>query len=213
MGKKRFHRECLQLFIVFLALLPGVRSQSQQTATKYVIAEPSRLRIHGTSTINNFTIRAETMKAELWIPDPVRDSLSFRTVSSDPMGAVTIPVQGLHGGSALFNRDLHRALEAKKYPEVVYQLTGFRPGDALVTDPEWRRLRTEGRLTITDVTRTIRMEITGRWSQPDRLEFKGNKILTIPEFDVTPPTRFFGALRVGDTVTVDFHLYLHPEEE
>ena len=213
MQKNSFNRKLLLLIIFLLALLPAVSSQSQEEATKYIIAEPSYLRVHGTSTLNNFTIHAEAMKAELRLPDAGRDSLSFQAISSDPRGAVTVPVQELHGGNALFNRDLHHALEAKKYPEVIYQLTAFRPGDNLVTEPDWRLIQTKGRLTITDLTRTIRMEILGRWSQPDRIEFKGNKILTISEFGVTPPTRFFGALRVSDTVTVDFYLHLQPEGE
>lgn len=211
MQKNTFSREFLLLVILLLALRPGARTQSQEAATKYLIAEPSFLRVRGTSTINDFTIHAEAMKAELWIPDAVRDSAPFRALTAHPMGAITIPVQQLHGGNALFNRDLRHALEADKYPEVVYQLTTFRPRDTLATEPDWRLIHVEGRLTVTDVTRTIRMEIRGRWSQPDRMEFKGNKILTISEFDIPPPTRFFGALRVGDTVIVDFHLYLQPE--
>ncbi len=200
---------CLHLFLVLLT--PFAQGRNQDEVVRYTITDSSTLRVHGTSTMHNFTIHAGDVLGRFQIRPAVVDGLSLQMIAENPMGTVTIPVEQLRGGNLLFNRDLQKALQANIYPDISYHLTSFLPVDTSGNGTDWLPITTEGQLTITRVTRTVRMQIEGRWNQQDQLEFKGTRLLSIFEFGIDPPTRLFGALQVRDTVEVDFHLYLRPE--
>jgi len=50
--------------------------------------------------------------------------------SPSPMGGVTVEVRGLRSGNRLFDLDLQRTLEMKKYPLMVGELRQVTAGDA-----------------------------------------------------------------------------------
>lgn len=212
--KKRFLTKwpCILIFFLYL-LISFEQISSQEKIVQYTIAESSTLKVHGKSTIHNFTIHAGEMQGRLQVNPAVMDSSSLQAIGENPMGTFSIPVEQLRGGNLLFNRDLHKSLQANIYPNISYQLTAFQPVDTTGGGTEWLPINTEGELTITRATRTVHMQIEGRWTHQDHMEFRGTKTLSISEFGIDPPARLFGALQVGDTVEVDFHIHLQSEHE
>jgi len=207
-------RQLLSVVFLFATVLfPFSPNQSQEAVIRYTIAEQSTLRIRGTSTINNFTVHAGDIQGRIQINPAVAESTSLQAIEENPMGTVRIPAEQLRGGNSLFNRDLHKSLQANIYPNISYQLTAFQPADTTSDEMEWLLIHTTGELTITRATRTVEMKVEGRWNDQKQMEFRGTKALSISEFGIDPPSRLFGALQVGDTVEVDFHIYLRSEIE
>lgn len=58
-------------------------------------------------------------------------------------------------------------------------------------------------LKIRDVERRIQAVISNLRENPGRVSFDAEFPLSLKEYDLKPPTVFFGAIRVGDKVTVN----------
>jgi len=118
-----------------------------------------------------------------------------------------VPLATMHSkkGSTL-DKNLLKALRAEQNPEITFRLAQARVGDAsgdsiaVSADGVLRVAGHEHPITVAG--RLVRSE-AGVW-------LNGSHGLRMSEYDVKPPTMMLGTLRVHDSVSVYFRLFLAP---
>jgi DNA-binding PadR family transcriptional regulator/polyisoprenoid-binding protein YceI len=114
---------------------------------------------------------------------------------------VIIPTEGLRSGNAIYDAELRRRIDARRYPQVTLTLDGCVPG----SDPD--RFRVSSAVTIHGVTRQLEGTIVVGQPGPGLVSVTGEQVVDIRDFDIASPTVLM--LRIYPDVVV--RLYLEAE--
>jgi DNA-binding PadR family transcriptional regulator/polyisoprenoid-binding protein YceI len=111
-----------------------------------------------------------------------------------PSGELVVDMTGLRSGNGLYDAELHRRIDARRYPSATVELSGCAPSGP------GSRYRLEGRLTFHGVTRTVEGAVTVEALTDGGLLVTGEQALDIRDFTVPSPTalmlRIYPDLRV-----------------
>lgn len=123
-------------------------------------------------------------------------------LNPSPRGRIEVPVERLRSGNALYDRELLRRIDARRYPTIVGEIREVRATDR----PD--RYRVVGDLSFHGVTRTVEGEVTVR-IQDGRLVIEGEQTFDVRDFGIEPPRILM--LRVYPDVKVRLRVEATPE--
>lgn len=165
----------------------------------YVLTPDSRLRIEGTSTVDDFTCEAKDVVGTGRL-------ISGQARSADAAVELTVPVGSFDCGKARMNRDMQDALKANLYPNIEFWLEQVEVSGARSESDEYD-LQVTGWLNLAGVTRSVTLDVRGEELPDGRLRARGALTTKMTNFGVTPPTALLGLVRAHDQITVAFDLY------
>ena len=182
-----------------LAMFAIAAAQTAPVALK--VSADSRLWFEGTSTVRNWNCQAgqfdAAIDADEGAPAAVLNGRkAVRTVR------LTVPVAQLDcNDNNTMNRHMWKALESGRHATIQFALASYE----LVQSPARGTLT--GTLTLRGVALpvTIPVEFT---DAKGALKVTGSYALKMTNWGVEPPKLMFGAMKVGETVTVRFELLL-----
>jgi PadR family transcriptional regulator PadR len=114
-----------------------------------------------------------------------------------PSGRLTIDVAGLNSGNRLYDAELLRRIDARRYPEATVDLR-----ECAVSGPG-TRYRLAGELTFHGVTRLAEGTVNVDAASDRRLVITGEQVFDIRDFAVPSPTMLM--LRIFPDVRVHLH--------
>ena len=165
------------------------------------VAGKCQVAFGATFPLRDFSGRTESLSGE-FVTDP-------SDLRQGATGILRISVTGLRTGVDGRDRDMWKALEAERFPQVRFAVEHVEPSFHSVTDKADVLLTIRGQMVIRNVERP--MTFLGRVRfRDERLWVRGESTLRMTDFGITPPKRFFLAVR--DQVTVSFDLTLAPAE-
>jgi polyisoprenoid-binding protein YceI len=191
-------RRAALLLAVALLLAPPL--QAQQPSRHELLPE-SRVWVDGTSNREDWTVDAKELHGFV-VLEPSGAALEAR------QGRFTVVARRLiseHG--VIMDRLMHGALKANAHPDIVYELAS---AGAVPNGTARTTLGTQGRVTIAGVTKDMAHDIEVERLADGRLRFTGSVPVLMSDFNMTPPTAMFGALRTGNRVIVHFELFVKP---
>jgi hypothetical protein len=163
--------------------------------------------IEGRSSVNAFTCQVDSVAGHGQLGTNVQSaSLSDAASGSvNPGASLQVPVRTFDCGKRVMTNDLHETLQAKKHPMIRYQL---QDAEIVRTDSTTtgHRIRARGTLTIAGTERAIELVARGRRIGPNQYRLCGSRTLKMSDFGIEPPTKFFGLIRVKDSIEVNFDL-------
>lgn len=169
----------------------------------YQALPESELYIEGDATLRDYSCQADTLEASVRFPD------SAAVSNQVPEVRLSIRVRAFECGLRPMNRDLYQALKAEQHPSIEFQLrTVQRVGPADSTG--WHPVRILGDLTIAGQTRTVQVDLMGRYLSNNEVRVRGAHTISMGAFGVEPPTALGGLIRAKDSVTVRFDLQAAP---
>lgn len=190
--------------ILIAALLVGTLTASPAWSDPkpfVIVSEKSRVTFQATFPLGDFTGATEEVTGELSI-DPL-------DIPSGVSGGVALSPAALKTGMAGRDRDLGKTLEVEKYPFIRFTVLEVRASFPSLAERSDTVIAIDGLLSIRGVERPI--TLTGRARiQEGRLWVRGEGALTLTQYGITPPKKFF--LTVGDTVQISFDALLAPKE-
>ncbi|QXD15428.1 YceI family protein [Rhodocaloribacter litoris] len=191
----------LVLTAVLVASLPATTAQAQTAAL--VVQPESRLWVEGTSNQKkNWQATASELSGQVRLGEAAGPAPALAAVE------VTIPSEKLEGeasaGKFIMNRLIREALKVDAHPQITYRLTAAEPGTAANT------LHTTGTLTLAGIAKEITMEVTWERLDDGRLRFTGSHTLSMPDYQIDPPSVRTLGYHVGPEVTVHFDLVVGP---
>jgi polyisoprenoid-binding protein YceI len=157
------------------------------------VPERSSVTIEGRTNLH--PVHAEATGVEGHLEAEVGDGAL--DLSVPPRARIELAVDRIRSGNALFEREMHRRVEARKFPTIVGELRTVEevgPG----------RYRARGDLTFHGVTREVEGEVTVTVSQDHAVEVRGRQAFDIRDFGLEAPRLLL--LRAEPEVTVEVHL-------
>jgi len=114
-------------------------------------------------------------------------------------GRLEVAVDRFSSGNQLYDRELKRRIDARRYPSIVGQITG------VFTTEVPRRYRVSGDLSFHGETRSFQHEMTIETFDGSSIALKGERVFDIREFRMKPPSMLM--LKVYPEVAVRVELY------
>ncbi len=189
-----------RLSLVLLALAVATSADAQPKS--YIVTEDrSRVMFEARYPLGDFAGTTEKVTGEFRInPDNVTRGVS---------GSVTVHPADLKTGIEGRDRDLRKALETEKYPEIRFTVEEVQASFPSLAE------RADIAVTIKGVMVIRRVERPMTWTGRARIDegklwVRGEAELKLTDFGITPPRKFF--LAVGDGVRLGFDLRLTPKK-
>lgn len=113
-------------------------------------------------------------------------------------GRVEIDAELLKTGNILYDREIERRLEVRKYPRIRGEVQGISTLDS------GGRYRVRGELSLRGVTRAVEGDVTVRVVDESTLEVEGEQVFDIRDFGLEPPKILM--LRVYPEIKVRGHV-------
>jgi hypothetical protein len=227
-------RSCFRLIItgaLFTILLP-VQSWGQ---IYFDTKEDSRLWLEGSSTVHRFDCVARSIQGTAYIeglqPDAIEGSGSVTMSGGMPDTAeieaeelqnvreklhvhLKIPVESFDCRHSRMNRDMYRALKSDTYDYISFEFEDAEtlPNDGSIPgslfDDGYQPFRIQGVLNVAGVDRDVELIVRGRTEGEGSYRIKGQKEISMKDYEIEPPTALRGLIRAHDDLTVFFELHV-----
>lgn len=192
MPKNRF---CIPILLI-LFLFPISIMAQEQSSVQSVILNESKLRINGTSNVNDFEcVYEEELESDTLFHE-VELAEAFANIQGDRLELV---VESFDCGKRGINRDFRNTLKSKQYPNIhieVLQVTAKNdiPDKATVA------------IELAGVTNTYEVDLKNVSIDNDLIQVLGEQNLRMSDFGLKPPTALFGLIKVRDRLKISFTL-------
>jgi hypothetical protein len=175
-------------------------------AQELALQRGAKLFIDGTSTVRAFTCQAESVALRVR-PGPNAPAALTPDAVKDAAGAaaLTVPAMKLACGDKMMDEHMHTALKAKEFPLVRFEMERY---EALAPRGDVVPLKLHGKLALAGKVLPVTVEAQGRVGAGGVLQVEGKHLLRMTDWGVVPPSLMFGAIKVGESVTLRFELPL-----
>lgn len=174
-----------------LPFLLGMTGQIDPPLSEVYLLAGSTITIDGTSTVNSFSCSSSEIAGRGSI-DPISGGLNIYAGSFDC-------------GIRRMNQDFRSALSADQHEFITFTILDAELIEE--ADRDGRSIvQAEGILELAGVSRTITVTAGANRLGAGKVRLQGSHNLRMTSFEVTPPTRLLGMVRVHDDITVHFDL-------
>lgn len=160
-----------------------------------------KLTIEGTSTMHDWTATTPAVSGEAVFieEDGVPVQLSKLKVNTKAKSIKS------EKGSTM-DKNMYKALKADDHPMLTFSLTKVDYFRKIGSNYD---VKITGKLTVAGNTKVV--SITGKGTQTGSgISFSGNFTLKMTDFNVEPPSLFFGTLNTGDDITIRYEATFSP---
>jgi hypothetical protein len=188
-----------RLLFVGMVCLAGVATGA---AGWQLDAPASKLTVHGTSSLHDWTMEAQQISLEVIADSPQEPGKSGQAAEdSRILGRirVEVPVASLTSDNSLMDDKAHNALRRKEHPLIVF--TSVNIGELTAKSSTLK-----GRLTLAGVTKPLEISLTEVEAAANRLSFDGQVSIDMTEYQIEPPSVLL--VSVGDSVQIKFNIEL-----
>jgi polyisoprenoid-binding protein YceI len=151
--------------------------------------EASLMSLDGRSTLH--LIHAETSGLTGWIDSDLAREPGRTTVHA---GKLVIPLSQLSSGNALYDAELRRRVDTRRYPTATAELSGWQPTSTPGS------YRVTGNITVRGTTRVTEDEMWLSVEDERTVILNGTHLFDIRDFNIDPPRLL--TVRVQPEVTI-----------
>jgi polyisoprenoid-binding protein YceI len=174
-------------------------------AIRYEAQPGSEVRIDGTSTIHDWTVKSQVVGGFMEV-DPGFPESALKTGANMPRPRVevSIPVRTLKSYAKTMDEVMQKHMGMTNHPKIEYRLIELRPTGATNGAA---RFDAVGALTVSGKTRTNTMPVTIERIDKARLKVTGATPLKMTDFGIEPPAPSiagFPLIKTGDEVRISF---------
>lgn len=196
-------RTIRNMSLIYLIIFITAAANCMAQQIDYRTLPGSKMWIEGTSTLNNYTCLTKDVAGYA----EVNDTADVKNNAEGKDKAfLTIMVRSLNCGRDLMNDDMYNAMKSDKYPFIKYDLINAHLVSSVDSTGGWYELATKGRLSIAGDTNTVEILMKVKRIGKGVFRLIGSKALTMNDFDIIPPTHFFGLIKAHEALTVHFDL-------
>lgn len=177
-----------QIITTVLALLLAVPVFAQSTMR---VSSNSEVKVEGTSNVHDWGAVVEEVRFEGTRTNDVLDGIRVRFV-----------VESMESGDGLMNRRIYSTLNSDDHPEIVFNITD--------SSLQGERLTMNGTLTINGVRKQITVRGEMRRLNNGNIRIQGSHPVLFTDHGMDAPSFMFGAMKVGNTVQINYNIVLIP---
>jgi len=189
--------------LVWIWLLVSSFAMAQEPETKAGGYHTfGRLVIHGASNVNTFELTNEIAPVVLNNTTMFLDSL----MSHQKKYWIIIPAKNFHTKNLGIYRDFMELIQADKFPFI---RIGIMHTDLQKALEDTQKISFPVEIIIAGVSRSYHMTCSVAPNTTDLLVLNGSKKLKLTDFEITPPEKFFGIIKVMDDIMVNFDIPIY----
>lgn len=180
---------------------------SDRTSVTYHIDRGSKVWITGTATVGSyecvtFSVQGvgEVRFSERAAPAPHPQKKAIISVS----------VRSIDCGNSLMNKDLYGALKAEEDSLILFELERTELKYDSLASKGTIGLRAFGNLTVAGTTKKDTINATITLLSSNAYSISGEKKLSMFDFNITPPSAFWGLIKAHKELVVHFQLIATP---
>lgn len=198
----------LAFLFSFAALFVNNGSAQVGSSQRYITLPGSRLWLEGTSTINGFTCSTLEVVGSASLPfDQSSEKSIMRTASeSKTTVQVNIAVKTLDCGNGMMNADMYKAMKMDEHPFIRYELIQAEAKTSEELTKGMVQINTVGMLTIAGKTNQVEIPIIVQQLSDGQFHITGSKPVSMFDYNITPPSAFFGLIKAHDQLVVHFDI-------
>jgi hypothetical protein len=191
------------LLIIFAIMLASLPSMAQTLVHRLIVQPSSTVYVEGTTNINSYTCAISKYTG--------RDTLELHEGGRNvrPVfvkGAVEIDASCFDCGLALMTSDFQKTIKAKEHPTIVIDFISFERMPAYSSAPD--RFKGILKISLGGITKVFEVNCAIDVNDAGLIHLVGSRDFVFADFNLTPPTRMLGAVKVNETLKVSFHLKL-----
>jgi hypothetical protein len=198
--KKRVKGQMLAA-IVFLATAIIASAQTSGNIAKWVVQKNSTLEVAGKTNVNSFTCNISQYNE--------KDTIAFFGESNKTIklnGDLTMDILSFDCHSSMVNKDMQKTLKADEYPKLKIRFLTLQNMPLLQQKSEqvkgWLEVELAGVIKRIEIIYTISK------AGNNFIQMSGNRNFTFSDFNLSPPQKFAGLIKIRDEFNVNFQLVL-----
>ena len=185
-----------------LIIMTSFRWESSLLVHRLIVLPDSQLTIDGKTNVNNFTCAISHYKG--------RDTLVLHEGGANvrPVfvkGSVMLDASSFDCGMALMTSDFRKTIESKTYPFIEIDFISFEHTPRYSGDERFKGIV---KISLSGVTRLFEMDCEIEAKSSGLIHLRGDKNFTFSDFNLVPPKRMMGMVKVEQSLNVAFHLVL-----
>jgi hypothetical protein len=187
--------------MVFLATAIIASAQTSGNIAKWVVQKNSTLEVAGKTNVNSFTCNISQYNE--------KDTIAFFGESNKTIklnGDLTMDILSFDCHSSMVNKDMQKTLKADEYPKLKIRFLTLQNMPLLQQKSEqvkgWLEVELAG------VIKRIEMIYTISKAGNNFIQMSGNRNFTFSDFNLSPPQKFAGLIKIRDEFNVNFQLVL-----
>lgn len=173
------------------------------TIHRLIIQPASSLTIKGKSNFNSFQCRIMEYTGSDTLVLVENGENRYPVFQK---GFVGLAASSFDCGIKLITHDFRETIKSKEYPVVSIEFISFERTPSYSGMKE--EFRGELEISIGGVTKPFGMNFTMETNDAGVIHFKGTRNFTFTDFNLEPPSKMMGLIKVEDLLTVNFHLVL-----
>lgn len=191
------------LFALSFWLISSIQILFAQSGQLYILDQHEVL-IEGKTNVNKFSCRLKL--------DNVNDTLHIRVTQShnriDFQGLkLRLPINEFDCGNPIMNADLRKLLRADEFPDLMLEMQRIEFGpvskggydDSFIINTL---------ITIAEVKNREIFRNSGIEENDEAIRFYGKHNLYLTNYNIEPPQKFFGTIKVQNELEVEFEIKL-----
>ena len=166
---------------------------------KWVVLNNGSLHVNGSTNINNFSCIVSEDK-----PFDTLTCLINKDATVTMNGDISLDILGFDCHNPLMTADLRKTLKAKEYPKMKIQFISLNKYPDLKGTQE--NINGLVKIELSGVTKTY--EVNYKFLMDDKkiLQLIGERKVNFSDFNLVPPRKLGGIIRVNDVLDVEFNI-------
>ena len=188
--------------VVLLLMMGFTPSDKGVLIHRLIVLPSSKLTIDGKTNVNTFQCAITQYKG--------KDTLVLQEGGRNKRpvfkkGYVGLEASSFDCGMKVMTNDFGKTIKAKDYPVVSIEFISFERAPRFGAEETFK-----GNLKISlgGVAKTFDMNCTIQVKSSGQIHLLGSRDFTFSDFDLEPPSRMLGMVKVNDALKVNFHLVL-----
>jgi len=192
-----------KLFFFFLFLTSWYVLHAQGVRSMFILTS-AKVDINGTTNVNKFncSLHESNLSDTLYLAGEWEGN----TIVLDGLD-LKLTVNKFDCGIKLMTNDFRKIMMSETYPDILLKI------NRLVVTSEMKRdstysVSTEALFSIAKATRREDIKNGALRNLHDKQVISGSHHVKMTSFGLTPPTKFFGTVKVADELSLEFELVL-----
>ncbi len=195
---------CYFLMLVpFLKLAFVVGAGAQHRPVKWAVQKNSTLSVGGSSNVNHFTCTVTSLASydTIVVSNDAVSSLALK-------GSIKMDVLSFDCNNNLIRKDLRKTLKSHQHPNMVIRFLTLKTMPGLTFKTEqisgWVEVELAGVKKVFELHYTFTKAATGS------IRLNGGRKFCFSDFNLAPPRKLAGLVKIKDEFDVRFELMLKP---
>lgn len=170
---------------------------------RFVVQPSSKLTIDGKTNVNSFqcAITQYFGRDTLVLQEGGRNRRPVFT-----KGYVGLEAASFDCGMPVMTKDFGKTIKSNEFPFIFIEFISFEKGAGYQLSGE--KFKGKIKISLGGVTKAFDVDCTIEARNSGLIHLKGGRDFTFSDFNLEPPSKMMGMVKVSDALTVNFHLVL-----